>query len=409
LEEQEAGFYVRFLGGLYLEFAGKRIKITKNLKQKSIQILLILLKAGSEGVSRSQLIEMLEWEGEQWERKLNNLRCQTCKLRRLISESGFPKGKYILASKGRYYFSMNYQVETDTGRIDKLYKKLRSKPDSDNREIWLREIVHLYQGEFLPVLVAEEWAVVENAHYHTVYTCCLNELCQILREQEDYRGIFHLCTKACQIHPYDEWQAVQIECLVAQHRYQDAVEISEKANKVFAKELGVVPFQKGIVIPPGFDKVAKQEREIMDQVMERLSEKEQPHGAYQCSYPHFIDICRFLMRISEREETELVLLLCTLIPGPEKKTNETLEEDKDFIKLAERFRSQLAGLIRNQDVYTRYSENQFLVLLTAAAKGGNQSVRKRLRQGFREFEEKEGMTVELEIQILNTRSRKEAM
>ena len=102
-------------------------------------------------------------------------------------------------------------------------------------------------------------------------------------------------------------------------------------------------------------------------------------------------------------------MLCTLIPGPEKKTNETLEEDKDFIKLAERFRSQLAGLIRNQDVYTRYSENQFLVLLTAAAKGGNQSVRKRLRQGFREFEEKEGMTVELEIQILNTRSRKEAM
>lgn len=409
MEEQTTDFYVRFLGGFFLEFQGRRIKITKNLKQKSIQILLILLKAGSEGVSRSQLIEMLEWEEGQWERKLNNLRCQTCKLRRLLSEFGFPKGKYILASKGRYYFSLDYQVKTDTGKIDKIYKKLRSQPDSDSREDWLREIICLYQGEFLPALMAEEWAVVENAHYHTVFTWCLNELCQILREREDYKGILQLSTRACQIHPYDQWQAVQIECLVAQHQYQDAAEISEKTNKVFAKELGVVPFQREIEVPPGFDKGAKQEREVMAQIMEGLSEKEGHQGAYQCSYPHFIDICRFLMRVSQREEKKLFLLLCTIDSGSEKKETEQSENSKMQNKQAEQFSSILAGLIRNQDVYARYSKNQFLALLTDTAKGGCRTLLKRLHQGLKEFEESEGLTVELEIQILNTRSRKEAM
>ena len=173
MEAQRGGFYARFLGGFFLEFEGKSIKITKNLKQKSMQILLILLKAGSEGISRSQLIEMLEWEGELYEKKLNNLRCQTCKLRKFICESGFPEGNYILNLKGQYYFSLDYKIETDIGRIEKIYKKLRSQPDLEKREARLREIYDLYQGEFLPSLTAEEWAVVENAHYHTIYTWSL--------------------------------------------------------------------------------------------------------------------------------------------------------------------------------------------------------------------------------------------
>ena len=72
MEAQRGGFYVKFLGGFFLEFEGKSIKVTKNLKQKSMQILQILIKAGSEGISRNRLIEMLEWKGDQHEKKLNN-------------------------------------------------------------------------------------------------------------------------------------------------------------------------------------------------------------------------------------------------------------------------------------------------------------------------------------------------
>ena len=160
-KEPEPGFCARFLGGFFLEFKGERIIITKNMKQKSMQILLILLKAGREGVTRRDLIGMLEWGGDSWEKKLNNLRRQTCNLRKAISEAGFPEGEYIQAKKGRYYFSFEYDVETDTGKIDRLYREARRKAGGEAREGFLWEICRLYQGEFLPFLVAEEWALVE--------------------------------------------------------------------------------------------------------------------------------------------------------------------------------------------------------------------------------------------------------
>ena len=106
-EDVKKGFYSRFLGGFFLEYEGKRVVITKNMKQKSMQILAILLKAGQEGVTRKNLIEMLEWGGDSWERKLNNLRRHTYKLRSLIAAAGFPEGQYIQVAKSRYYFRLD--------------------------------------------------------------------------------------------------------------------------------------------------------------------------------------------------------------------------------------------------------------------------------------------------------------
>ena len=122
--------------------------ITKNMKQKGMQLLAILLKAGEEGVSRKGLTEMLEWGGESWERKLNNLRRQTYELRAFIAEEGFPEGKYIQVSGGRYYFSREYQVRTDTGEVDRLYQEARKQADPAAREGILWEVCRLYQGEF---------------------------------------------------------------------------------------------------------------------------------------------------------------------------------------------------------------------------------------------------------------------
>lgn len=404
MKNPSIGFYVRFLGGFYLEFEGKQIRIANNLKQKRIQILLILLKAGKEGVSYRQLIEMLEVEGEYFEKKIGNLRSQICKLRRYLRESGFPESKYLLAVKGRYYFNLEYPLESDTGRIDHLYRKLKLFPAQENREAWLREVCRIYHGEFLPLLASEEWAVVENSHYHEIYRWCMDELCRILKKQKNYTELLQLCTRASRLHPYDGWQAIRIDCLVAQDKYQEAAEVSKKANELFEKELGVIPFKENVGIPAGAGGRAK-----LAQVMEDLSEKEHIHGAYVCSYPHFMDACQILMRIAEREERCLLLLLCTLKPALGREIKKTIEKNQELEKQIEQFGSILAGMVRNQDVYTRCSKNQFLVLLMTAGQEESVFLSNRLRRGWKAFEQKEGLTIELEIQALNTDARKEVM
>lgn len=404
MEGQNIGFNVRFLGGFFLEFAGKEIVIANNLKQKRIQILLILLKAGSEGVSYSRLIEMLEVEGEYFEKKMSNLRSQICKLRKFIRESGFPEGKYLLALKGRYYFTMDYRIESDTGRIDERYKKLKSLPAQDDREAWLWEIANIYHGEFLPFLASEEWAVVENSHYHEIYRWCVDELCQILKKQKKYTELLQLCTRASRFHPFDGWQAIRIDCLMAQDKYQEAAEVSRMTNEMFEKELGIIPFKENVKIPTGADGRAK-----MDQVMEELSEEEAPRGAYSCSYPHFIDACQVLMRMAEREKKYLLLLLCTLKPAQGKRVRKAQEESQVLEKQMNEFGSILSGLLRNQDTYTRCSKNQYLALLMVTKEGTNLPLESRLREGWNGFAKKEELTIELEIQTLNSDAGKEAM
>ena len=56
-------FYVRFLGKFSISYQGKELPVSANPQTKSMQILLMLLKAGKEGVERKDLAELprCEW------------------------------------------------------------------------------------------------------------------------------------------------------------------------------------------------------------------------------------------------------------------------------------------------------------------------------------------------------------
>lgn len=50
------GFYVRFLGGFSLNFAGQEIFLKANPLRKTMQLLYFLLKAGSKGREKEELL-----------------------------------------------------------------------------------------------------------------------------------------------------------------------------------------------------------------------------------------------------------------------------------------------------------------------------------------------------------------
>lgn len=404
----DKGFYARFLGGFSLEYEGRDITITKNLNQKALQLLVILLKAGSKGVDRKRLVEMLESDIEGWEKKLSNLRNQASRLRKMIRESDFPEGEYIEVHAGRYYFRRDCPVTTDTGRIDELAQRIRDGTEGEERIELLEQICRLYQGEFLPALMAEEWAVIEGAGYQSLYFQCLEELSGVLKERGEYTELFELCSKASEWYPYDEWQSVQIDCLMAKNRCRDAWKLYTKATEVFSRELGMAPFEKQMeyyrkreeqrsdrenrLIPEGFGEIKNQ-----------LSEEQNQAEAYQCSYPSFIDASRVFMRIAERSHMPLLLMLCTVKRGTEQRNNEIRQKgsgpgewEETLERQMEKFRQFLAVSIRDHDIYTQYSKNQFLVLLVDISEEQGQVVAERLRNVFSEISESSVLEVEME-------------
>lgn len=373
--QSKGQFYAKFLGSFSLDFNGQRLWLKGSPQKKSMQLLMALLKAGAEGATRQQLLEVVWKEGGDPQKEKSNLNQHLYYLRQLIHESHFPEGKYIIVQKPRYYFTEDYEIHSDTEQLDQILEEIRNAEAAgeDTLEL-LRQFCRGYTGEFLPMLNGEEWVVEKSAYYQKQYFSCLSRLCVRLKEMGEYQEMLELCTVASQIHPYDEWQAVQIDCLVAMNRYKDALKVYEDAAEFFYEDLGVSSLNRTIARYRNTEGRLHYLSSALAGIRKGLNEEERLWGAYCCSYPSFVDVYRIVVRMQERTGIGSLLMVCTLnIAGSGENTETWME----------RFRQFMAGSIRNGDVYTRYSPNQFLVLLMQAEEKDVENIEERLKNGWK--------------------------
>lgn len=399
-------FYARFLGGYSLRYDDRDIRLDTNMKSKAMQIFLMLLKAGDEGLTKEEIQKGILSEEDRAERNTSNLRQQIYLLRKAVARSDFPQGQYIVLEKSRYYFSTDYHVDTDTGYLDKLLLPIRNGPEKvgkaeqDEEEALLMDFCQHYTGEFLPMLSGEEWATVEAAYYQKWYFHCLNRLCGILKKQGRYETMLELCSAASQMHPYDEWQAMQIDCLMFLHRYKEAQKVYEDATRLFYEELGVSSMDQVMAKYRSESGQLLYAANALSGVKEGLKEPGEIQGAYECSYPSFLDIYHIISRNAERLGTESTLMVASLEVGVsetgmfrDKASSETDDsgksasstpEQENLEKRMEMLRQIIREGVRSGDVYTRYSQNQYLVLLTGAKETDGQKVARRLEKQWKE-------------------------
>lgn len=373
--QSKGQFYAKFLGSFSLDFNGQRLWLKGSPQKKSMQLLMALLKAGAEGATRQQLLEVVWKEGGDPQKEKSNLNQHLYYLRQLIHESHFPEGKYIIVQKPRYYFTEDYEIHSDTEQLDQILEEIRNAEAAgeDTLEL-LRQFCRGYTGEFLPMLNGEEWVVEKSAYYQKQYFSCLSRLCGRLKEMGEYQEMLELCTVASQIHPYDEWQAVQIDCLVAMNRYKDALKVYEDAAEFFYEDLGVSSLNRTIARYRNTEGRLHYLSSALAGIRKGLNEEERLWGAYCCSYPSFVDVYRIVVRMQERTGIGSLLMVCTL---------DMVSSGENTEIWMERFRQFMAGSIRNGDVYTRYSPNQFLVLLMQAEEKDVENIEERLKNGWK--------------------------
>lgn len=373
--QSKGQFYAKFLGSFSLDFNGQRLWLKGSPQKKSMQLLMALLKAGAEGATRQQLLEVVWKEGCDSQKERSILNQHLYYLRQLIQESHFPEGKYIIVQKPRYYFTEDYEIHSDTEQLDQILEEIRNAEAAgeDTLEL-LRQFCRGYTGEFLPMLNGEEWVVEKSAYYQKQYFSCLSRLCGRLKEMGEYQEMLELCTVASQIHPYDEWQAVQIDCLVAMNRYKDALKVYEDAAEFFYEDLGVSSLNRTIARYRNTEGRLHYLSSALAGIRKGLNEEERLWGAYCCSYPSFVDVYRIVVRMQERTGIGSLLMVCTL---------DMVSSGENTEIWMERFRQFMAGSIRNGDVYTRYSPNQFLVLLMQAEEKDVENIEERLKNGWK--------------------------
>ena len=349
---------IRMLGTFSVNYAGREIVIDRNAVSKTTQLLQMLALHAQEGISKAGLIDAL-YGRETVENKNGSLNNTIFRLRRQLKAAGLPDSQYICIQNGMCTWDEAIPLWVDVCEFQNLAEKSQSKTGQEQIRL-CRKAAACYTGEFLPNMIGEAWVTVENVHCKELYTNCVRKLCEYYMKEEHYEETLRIATSASVIYPFEDWQLWQIDSLMAMSRYQEAMEVYEKATKLVLDELGLPPSPEMLRRFRIMGEHVSQTAEVTEDIRKRLDEKVHIEGAYYCSFPGFIDIYHVFSRMMERNGATVYIMLCTLkgisvkdgyIEGKDREASELLAE-------------AIRGSLRRGDFYTRYSYSQYLILFS---------------------------------------------
>lgn len=349
---------IRMLGTFSVNYAGREIVIDRNAVSKTTQLLQMLALHAQEGISKAGLIDAL-YGRETVENKNGSLNNTIFRLRRQLKAAGLPDSQYICIQNGMCTWDEAIPLWVDVCEFQNLAEESQSKTGQEEIRL-CRKAAACYTGEFLPNMIGEGWVTVENVHCKELYTNCVRKLCEYYMKEEHYEETLRIATSASVIYPFEDWQLWQIDSLMAMSRYQEAMEVYEKATKLVLDELGLPPSPEMLRRFRIMGEHVSQTAEVTEDIRKRLDEKVHIEGAYYCSFPGFIDIYHVFSRMMERNGATVYIMLCTLkgisvkdgyIEGKDREASELLAE-------------AIRGSLRRGDFYTRYSYSQYLILFS---------------------------------------------
>lgn len=358
IEEKLPVLKVHMLGGFSMEYGDKPISFRRNTATKSMKLLQILLHCGEGGIARGKLLESL-YGREELADVANNLRVTSHRLKKMLVDAGLPEYDYIQIKSGIYRWSSPMEVEVDVHVFSNLVDSSKTETSEDKKIQLLKSACEVYHGEFLPGLSGEDWVLLESVQYKKKYTQALSQICDSLMKQREYETVLDLCEKASELYPFDEWQSVQVDCLMALNRYKEAIQLYEDTAKLFFEELGISPSEKMMNQFNEMSAKMSHKPQAINEIKGGLKEDEEEDGAFYCNLPSFRDGYRLVRRIIERSGQSVYLMLCTVTDGK----GRTMENKEKLAAMTDELYDAIKHCLRRGDSFTKYSPTQFLILL----------------------------------------------
>lgn len=368
---------VRMLGGFTLEYKGKELVLDRNIYSKTTQLLqLILLHTKGSGISKATLIEELYGRSEV-ENKNGSLNNTLFRLRKQLKSMGLPESNYINISAGMCQWDPEIKVYVDVCEFKEIIEAGRKeKRKQERNNIWLKAW-KLYRGEFLPNMIGEDWAAVENVRCRDMYFMCVEELCHWLKTEEKFEELHQVAHGAADIYPFDDWQIWEIDSLIGMSRYKEGMEVYKRTAKLLFDEMGISPSEKMLERFRLMGERTSQAEGAIEDIKYRLKEKEAVKGAYFCAFPSFVDVYHVFSRMMERTGISVFLMLCTL------DFEDRLPTSEEERSMSGTLRETIQNSARKGDFYTRYNVRQYLIMLIGINQENCQLVTKRIDEGFR--------------------------
>lgn len=350
-------YYVKTFGGLEITNDNVTVNIVELFGKQLVNLLQVLLFHSEKPVQKDELIDILWPESKN---PSSALKFSIFRLRSELNEIDFFKDKEVIVTTRKgYILNPNLDWNIDFVELQKAYNQINEGAELlDEKEFKIaRKIFRLYQGRFYASPSQLHWILQKQEVFRQMYVKTMMRTSCYLYTQKRYDEMMLMNYQAVLIEPFNEGlHYYYMKGLVATRNYREALKYYDELNDIFLSELGTALSKRfkqlyDIIIADH----AKEENKDMETIMRELSNRDQQNQGFFCSYEIFKYFYELLLKMSVRNEQNYYLIMLQFSDG-------TLDYEKVGVDF-DRVKRLVSSCLRSNDLFTRTSETQLLLLV----------------------------------------------
>lgn len=350
-------YYVKTFGGLEITNDNVTVNIVELFGKQLVNLLQVLLFHSEKPVQKDELIDILWPESKN---PSSALKFSIFRLRSELNEIDFFKDKEVIVTTRKgYILNPNLDWNIDFVELQKAYNQINEGAELlDEKEFKIaRKIFRLYQGRFYASPSQLHWILQKQEVFRQMYVKTMMRTSCYLYTQKRYDEMMLVNYQAVLIEPFNEGlHYYYMKGLVATRNYREALKYYDELNDIFLSELGTGLSKRfkqlyDIIIADH----AKEESKDMETIMRELSNRDQQNQGFFCSYEIFKYFYELLLKMSVRNEQNYYLIMLQFSDG-------TLDYEKVGVDF-DRVKRLVSSCLRSNDLFTRTSETQLLLLV----------------------------------------------
>ncbi len=350
-------YYVKTFGGLEITNDNVTVNIVELFGKQLVNLLQVLLFHSEKPVQKDELIDILWPESKN---PSSALKFSIFRLRSELDEIDFFKDKEVIVTTRKgYILNPNLDWNIDFVELQKAYNQINEGAELlDEKEFKIaRKIFRLYQGRFYASPSQLHWILQKQEVFRQMYVKTMMRTSCYLYTQKRYDEMMLMNYQAVLIEPFNEGlHYYYMKGLVATRNYREELKYYDELNDIFLSELGTGLSKRfkqlyDIIIADH----AKEENKDMETIMRELSNRDQQNQGFFCSYEIFKYFYELLLKMSVRNEQNYYLIMLQFSDG-------TLDYEKVGVDF-DRVKRLVSSCLRSNDLFTRTSETQLLLLV----------------------------------------------
>lgn len=371
---------VYFLGQYKIVLDDKYILNYEDIgSQKNAKLLAYLLKNYRTKQS-GQEIQDIMFSDNSSSNPGNALKALVYRLR-VILKKYFGDIDIIASGNSTYYLNPEIEVSLDIDVFDRLINQGGCQEDDDSKVKYYKQAVDLYQGAFLPMLSEEQWVIITGTYLESSYMNTVVYLLERYLSSKNYDLVEQLSKQALNFDSLNEnLHYYLIKSLINQNKISLAKQHYLSTEKFLYDELGTNPSE---ALQSLYEEIISGQRSkeaTMNDLQNNLIESS-IQGAFLCSFETFKKIYQLEVRKAIRRGFSEYIVLLTIEPKEHIKSNTELM-DAVIESTSRLLDNTISTTLRVGDTYTKYSNQQFLLLLPDCTDANARKVVERITNNF---------------------------